>query len=152
PIAPITGSELRDHRLLIASGNGNPKKAWGGPAECVINIAIGPFDGGESTVARNLHFGAAIRPYFPNLERSAAFGSEIDRLTVAAPIGDDIFGSLAGEAPRGAAFGADEIDVGLAVGTRVERDPTAIGRPARRSGQWPIEVRQLCGIAAIAVA
>ena len=91
---------------------------------------------------------AAGRWNLPDLpvSRSLAIGSKVDPLAIERPTRPNVVEPVGSQRFDGAAVGGHDIEIPVARGRpcRVERDPLAVGTPARASHAPAVEVRQLC--------
>src|SRR5262245_6738466 len=100
---------------------------------------------------------AALGRNLPDLHTAAARGAEINPLSITGPTRDNIFGGFGCQTAHLATFGADDIDIGVAllagiIRARIEGDPAAIRRPSRCTGEIRTTTDQQHRICAISVA
>src|SRR5262245_17783428 len=96
-----------------------------------------------AAVAGHLRGWAAFSRRSPDFEASAAIRAEVDPLAVGGPAGAVLIGWLRRDRADLSSFGADDVDVAVAMGVGIEHDAHAIRRPARAADSDTREIRDL---------
>ena len=141
-----------DHGPLRTSGHGHREERRGSEDNAlkVEQRAVRRLLGAPGYRLSDLHFGPARRRGAPQRRGTGAIGVEVDEAAVVGPGRMIVVRGVRSEAAQRPAVGIDRPDVRLSIRVeRVEGDPAAVRRPARRALPKPRSVRQLPRVACV---